>query len=654
MGVAQKVHERALVNLSPYYVPLWVRSALMRNMDFIPTPPDIDEPAAHQLFDQVERRVGWNVFWAQRNGDAQGTVRTTHPAPPAKRGGQRFGVKEQATHRAKQFFVPSERKPPTETMDALKNTLDALRRRFVSATTTTPSRRSNFPVRWLRRLEEWCRRVVVKKADKSGGLVVMSHQLYTSLVMAHLNDADTYRLRENTSEQQAVQEVCEIVRDFVRANLDPMDDDRRATASPWASIPWSFFTHAADESKARIARFYCLPKLHKVPLKGRPIAGAPAWPTNAMSKWLADRLRIHTQRYNTVLAGTKSLLQCLDQTTLNELDDTLLITLDVVAMYPSIKHDVAKLAVRSELREVTPWLSAQEINLAMAILDIVLCNTHVEFDGKVYHQLDGLPMGSPSSPEIANLVLARAEHAFINQLSATDRGKLKLWKRFIDDGLIVMQRTTASQWNDLRAQYVEHVRQATGLKLTFETSRTGVVFMDTYISAPPRRKTLHTRLHIKPSYMNQYIPASSFHPADNKRGWIRGETLRLVLVHSDEDGFRTALQNFMAFLVARGYSVRFIKSAMCNVHWARRQEYLWSSGGGPGTGGVLAVTLPHTPATHAGLNALRSVRRETEELVQSSGARVTLARTVGKKIGQLVTSSTYRAPHSSNPSRTQP
>jgi len=38
LGVAQKIQERNLVNLSPAHIPLWVRAALMRNVDFIPTP----------------------------------------------------------------------------------------------------------------------------------------------------------------------------------------------------------------------------------------------------------------------------------------------------------------------------------------------------------------------------------------------------------------------------------------------------------------------------------------------------------------------------------------------------------------------------------------------------------------------------------------
>ena len=653
LGVAQKIQERNLVNLSPAHIPLWVRAALMRNVDFIPTPNNTKLDKAEELFSTFRRRIGWARFWAERDPSRQAKEddqqqqqqqqqenkkRRTKKEEPGKKTEER-----RVQFRPKKFFVSTGRQPPKKAIDPIEETLEKMHERFIKITTTTirPPRR-NFPIRWLRQLQEWCKKVVIKKADKSGGLVVMSHEGYRSLVEAHLKDTKVYT-KVGITEDQAVEFACkkvkELIKEWYENNPTTVEDDQPKL---WRSVPVQFLLSTAT-SEASIARFYCLPKLHKTPVKGRPIAGAPTWPTNAISRWLAEQLKAHTMQYNTVLKSTKDLLQELDETQIKKDDDKiLLVTMDVTAMYPSISHQVAREAIREELKACTPPLEASTINFAMAALNMMLATTYVEFSGQVYHQKQGLPMGSPSSPEIANLVLARAEHSFFSQLPPTDRRKFALFKRFIDDGLAILQDCSDEDFGRLKEKFTSHVEEKTKLKLTWETSRTSVPFMDLVITRKQGTNKLHTRVFSKPSYMFQYIPASSFHPAANKKGWIKGETIRLVLAHSELEGFKTALQNFNNFLLCRGYAQTFIKSAMKDVKYSNRQEYLQGQGNKK-EGRVIAMTLPHTPATHQGREEARRLRDMAKEVLPS-GARVTIATTIGQKMGQFVTTSRNAAP----------
>ena len=62
---------------------------------------------------------------------------------------------------------------------------------------------------------------------------------------------------------------------------------------------------------------------------------------------------------------------------------------------------------------------------------LFLCtkNVHFTFNNQIYIQLDGVAMGSPLGPVLANIFMVELETSVIPNLN----DKIKLWKRFVDD-----------------------------------------------------------------------------------------------------------------------------------------------------------------------------------------------------------------------------
>ena len=76
-----------------------------------------------------------------------------------------------------------------------------------------------------------------------------------------------------------------------------------------------------------------------------------------------------------------------------------------------------------------------------------------------------------------------------------------------------------------------------------------IVFLDTEVFKGPRfaySKTLDVQTHYKPTETFQYTHFSSSHPLSVKKGFIKGETLRLLRTNSVTEIFELRKLEFLA------------------------------------------------------------------------------------------------------------
>ena len=89
------------------------------------------------------------------------------------------------------------------------------------------------------------------------------------------------------------------------------------------------------------------------------------------------------------------------------------------------------------------------------------------------------------------------------------------------------------------------------IRFTAEISETETTFLDTEIYKGEifnRESVLDVRTHFKPTETFQYTHFSSCHPTGVKRGFVKGEALRLLRTNSSKNDLRktrtTSKQNF--------------------------------------------------------------------------------------------------------------
>ena len=72
----------------------------------------------------------------------------------------------------------------------------------------------------------------------------------------------------------------------------------------------------------------------------------------------------------------------------------------------------------------------------------------------------------------------------------------------------------------------------------------------------------------------QYTHFSSCHPFSVKKGFIKGETLRLLRTNSVETKFESLKRDFESRLLHRGYPRKLVKNIMAEIKFSSRKAAL--------------------------------------------------------------------------------
>ena len=147
------------------------------------------------------------------------------------------------------------------------------------------------------------------------------------------------------------------------------------------------------------------------------------------------------------------------------------------------------------------------------------------------------------------------------------------WKRYIDD--------IFSLWGTGREQITHFNEQANNhhatIKFTAEISEEKVTFLDTIVYKGKRFNStsiLDIRTHSKHTETFQYTHFTSCHPLGVKKGFIKGEALRLLRTNSSKENFQNRLEEFQKHLRERGYPRNLITLTLSEIHFENRKEAL--------------------------------------------------------------------------------
>ena len=204
------------------------------------------------------------------------------------------------------------------------------------------------------------------------------------------------------------------------------------------------------------------------------------------------------QNYNTVSFDVKSLFTSVP----------LEYTIDISIKRIFQDHEITTIFTKSEMEKL-----------------LTLCPKHVHFsfNNEIYIQLDGVAMGSPLEPVIANIFMVELEITLVSKLE----DHVQKWRCFVDDTFAYVKIGSV--------EYVLSVLNSfhKNIKFTYEEEQNNTLrFLDVLFIRDGEK--LYTTVYRKDTHNDLYIHWNSFIPISWKRGTLKSLISRAYIVCSSE------------------------------------------------------------------------------------------------------------------------
>ncbi|XP_065667691.1 uncharacterized protein LOC136087983 [Hydra vulgaris] len=178
------------------------------------------------------------------------------------------------------------------------------------------------------------------------------------------------------------------------------------------------------------ARIYGLPKMHKLTssettINFRPIVSSIGTYNYQLAKFLRGLI---SPLINTEFC-TKDSFSFVKEISQVNLHKQFLVSYDVTSLYTNVPlQETIDIAVNSIMLNIKNFKITK--NDLKKLFNFATSQTHFLFKGHTYDQIDGVAMGSPLAPVLANLFMGHFENNWIKNCNGV---KPVFYKRYVDD-----------------------------------------------------------------------------------------------------------------------------------------------------------------------------------------------------------------------------
>ena len=245
------------------------------------------------------------------------------------------------------------------------------------------------------------------------------------------------------------------------------------------------------------------------------------------------------------IKDTSHLLDIIDN--LNEQGfprNTILVSLDIVNMFPNIDNEKGLKAVEGALN--TRSVCKHSTACVLEALCICLFNNNSVFGNQHLLQENGTATGAPNSCSYSDLAIVPIDDQ-INSARTSSFKELIYYGRYRDDCLALWAG------EESRLQFFLEFMNTLDekLKFTMEIGGDSICFLDLKISI--KNNKLETTVYSKPTDSHLYLHATSCHKKSSVVGIQKGVALRLRRICSQDAEYNKVSKEYSAYLVNRDH-----------------------------------------------------------------------------------------------------
>ena len=269
--------------------------------------------------------------------------------------------------------------------------------------------------------------IVITKPDKGSGVVVMDKLEYIRL----LNEASV----DDLTKFRPVSQQKPTTRGRPPKYYHPLLAKEKHLESVVRKLLPKEMADSVCKKGSRLAHLYGLPKTHKTTLAMRPILSATETYNYALAKWLDEKLKpLSTNEYT--ISDVFNFAEEIQHFKLDE--NGFLVYYDVTALFTNVPldetiHILADKAFKDNWFNKTYNMNISKDDL-IKLLNVATKNQLFQFNGNLYEQVDGVAMGSPLGPLMANAFICSVEEKL-----ARENKLPSFYKRYVDDTLALVR-----------------------------------------------------------------------------------------------------------------------------------------------------------------------------------------------------------------------
>ena len=364
---------------------------------------------------------------------------------------------------------------------------------------------------------------MITRPDKENGVVLLDREYYNKLIYDIISDTGKFK---KLSKDPTIQRESKLQRYLrkIKAKGFFTDDLTYNNVYPTGSST---------------ARIYGLPKLHKLKsdsdvLKLRPIISSIGTYNYNLSKFLANKLTPFID-YQFCATDSFSFVKEIKEVSFNS---NFLISFDVCSLFTMIPlSETIDIAVNL-IFERQPGLKMTKTELK-TLFQFATSGTHFLFNSEYFDQIDGVSMGSPLGPVLANLFMSHNEGSWIENYKGV---KPFYYRRYVDDIFCIFS-TEVDAKHFLSYLNLQHKN----IRFTFESENEGKLsFLDVLIFK--KNDKFETPLFRKTTFTGLLTNFVSYIPLDYKLGLIKTLIHRCFQICSTWQLFHTEIVNIKNIL----------------------------------------------------------------------------------------------------------
>ena len=285
-------------------------------------------------------------------------------------------------------------------------------------------------------------------------------------------------------------------------------------------------------------------------------------PQEELSKWLLNAIEPAINFYSKYSVKDSMVFAKNIQTFSNtELDKAWMVSYDVCSLFTNVPVMEAIQITADYMFEGASETQLPVSKVAfVALMKLAVVGVEFVFGGNIYKQIDGVAMGSPLGPALANIFLGFYEEKLFNKIKQP-----LYYKRYVDDTFVMFKDQADSKefYEALNALHAS-------LKFTAEEEVEGKLsFLDVLVEHENNR--LITSIYRKKTFTGEYMKWSSFAPLQRKINLIKTLTWRALSICSPCN-LDKELTTIKSILIKNGYPESVVSVNINRIVTKYRQD----------------------------------------------------------------------------------